>query len=75
MTSNLQQVNMTTHTPVTQVVAQNFHAKLVLPKCKGEATKWHLFWDSFKSAVHENMTLSAIERFNYLISLLEGAAY
>ena len=32
----------TTHTSVTQVVAQNFHAKLpklVLPKYKGEATK------------------------------------
>ena len=72
------QVNTTTHTPVTQVVAQNFHAKLpklVLPKYKGEATKWHSFWDSFKSAVHENTTLSAIERFNYRISLLEGAAY
>ena len=72
------QVNTTTHTPVTQVVAQNFHAKLpklVLPKYKGEATKWHSFWDSFKSAVHKNTTLSAIERFNYLISLLEGAAY
>ena len=53
------QVNTTTHTPVTQVVAQNFHAKLpklVLPKYKGEATKWHSFWDSFKSAVHENTT-------------------
>ena len=68
----------TTHTPVTQVVAPNFHAKLpklVLLKYKGEATKWHSFWDSFKSAVHENTTLSAIERFNYLILLLEGAAY
>ena len=60
------------------MVTPNFHAKLpklVLPKYKGEATKWHSFWDSFKSAVHENTTLSAIERCNYLISLLEGAAY
>ena len=76
--TEVSQVNTTTHTPVTQVVAQNFHAKLpklVLSKYKGEATKWHSFWDSFKSAVRENTTLSAIEKFNYLISLLEGAAY
>jgi hypothetical protein len=33
-----------------------------------------LFWDSFKSAVHENTTLSLVEKFNYLISLLEGTA-
>ena len=29
------------------------------------------FWDSFKSAVHENETLTKVERFNHLKSLLE----
>ena len=29
------------------------------------------FWDSFKSAIHENPTLSDIDIFNYLRSLLE----
>ena len=46
--------------------------KLILPNFKGETTKWQSFWDSFKSAVHENTTLSPVEKFNYLISLLEG---
>ena len=48
--------------------------KLILPNFKGETTKWQSFWDSFKSAVHENTTLSPVEKFNYLISLLEGTA-
>ena len=33
-----------------------------------------VFWDSYKSAVHENVSLSKIDKFNYLRSLLEGAA-
>ena len=48
--------------------------KLTLPKFRGDITKWISFWDSFKSAVHENGPLSAIDKFNYLNSLLEGHA-
>ena len=32
------------------------------------------FWDSFKSAIHENPTLSDIDKFNNLRSLLERSA-
>ncbi|XP_068690987.1 uncharacterized protein [Montipora foliosa] len=32
------------------------------------------FWDSYKSAVHDNVSLSKIDKFNYLRSLLEGGA-
>ena len=32
------------------------------------------FWDSFKCAVHKNGEVSKIDKFNYLHSLLEGAA-
>ena len=32
------------------------------------------FWDTFESAVHNNPTLSSIDKFNYLNSLLESAA-
>jgi hypothetical protein len=35
--------------------------KLILPNFKGETTKWQSFWDSFKSAVHENTTLSRLK--------------
>ena len=33
-----------------------------------------MFWDTFESAVHKNPTLSSINKFNYLNSLLESAA-
>ena len=48
--------------------------KLVLPKFRGNATKFRTFWDSFESAVHKNPGLSKIDKFNYLNSLLEGVA-
>ena len=37
--------------------------------------RWSAFWDSFNSAIHTNDQLSEIDEFNYLRSLLEGAAY
>ncbi len=75
--NDVSQVNAMVNTPEIPVATPNLNArlpKLILPKYKGEVTKWHSFWDSFKAAVHENATLSAIEKFNYLISLLEGTA-
>ena len=48
--------------------------KLVLNKFKGNVTQWASFWDSYKTAVHENPVLSTIDKFNYLNSLLEGVA-
>ena len=48
--------------------------KLILPKFRGDITKWISFWDSFKSAVHENKAISLVDKFNYLNSLLEGPA-
>ena len=48
--------------------------KLILPKFRGDVTKWSSFWDSFRSAVHENAAISPVEKFNYLNSLLEGPA-
>ena len=37
--------------------------------------RWSAFWDSFNSAIHTNDRLFEIDKFNYLRSLLEGAAY
>jgi hypothetical protein len=48
--------------------------KLTLPKFKGQVTKWGPFWDSYNSAIHSNSVISKIDKFNYLNSLLEGAA-
>lgn len=48
--------------------------KLTLAKFRGDVTAWCSFWDSYKSAVHENSDISVIDKFNYLNSLLEGPA-
>jgi len=55
-------------------VAKTRLPKLNLAKFKGDVTAWVSFWDSFKSAVHKNSGISNIGKFNYLHSLLEGAA-
>ena len=45
--------------------------KLSLKNFYGESTSWPSWWDSFYSAVHANKSLSEIDKFNYLRSLLE----
>lgn len=55
----------------------NKHAKLPRLSLKyfsGEPSQWLTFWDSFRSAVHENPELHNIDKFNYLKSLLKGSA-
>ena len=48
--------------------------KLLLKKFNGELTKWTTFWDTFESAVHNNLVLSNVNKLNYLTSLLESTA-
>ena len=48
--------------------------KLQLRHFNGDMTRWTSFWQSFEAAVDGNPDLSAVEKFNYLSSLLEGAA-
>lgn len=48
--------------------------KLTLKKFNGDLTKWTPFWDSYESSIHHNPSLSAIDKFVYLNSLLEGSA-
>ena len=55
----------------------NKHAKLPRFASKnfyGDPSQWLTFWDSFRSAVHENPELQNIDKFNYLRSLLHGSA-
>ena len=46
--------------------------KLTIKKFNGDLTKWVTFWDSFKSAIHSNPTLSSVDKFSYLHSLLDS---
>ena len=66
--------------PLTAVASRgsaNKHAKLprlTLKSFAGDPSQWITFWDSFRSAVHENSGLHAIDKFNYLQSFLNGSA-
>lgn len=48
--------------------------KLSLKKFSGNPTDWQSFYDSYKAAVHNNDSLSKVDKFNYLKSLVEGPA-
>ena len=48
--------------------------KLTIQRFNGELTTWMTFWDSFKSAVHDNPSLTDMDKFNYLRSYLERSA-
>ena len=48
--------------------------KLSLPKFNGNILDWQTFWDSFETTVHLNHTLTDIQKFSYLKSLLESSA-
>ena len=32
------------------------------------------FWDSYNSSIHSNSSLSDVDKFNYLVSLVESSA-
>ena len=48
--------------------------KLVLPSFNGNPLEWQSFWDTFRSAVHDNSTISDVQKFNYLREQLRDGA-
>ena len=48
--------------------------KLTIQSFDRDVTLWTPFWDSYDSAIHQNPSLSEVDRFNYLRSLLRGTA-
>ena len=48
--------------------------KLILPTFGGNPLYWQSFWDSYRAAVHDNPSLSDIQKFNYLRAQLRGDA-
>ena len=47
---------------------------LMLKPFNGDITTWTPFWESYESAIHKNASLSDVDKFNYLNSLLEHSA-
>ena len=48
--------------------------RLDLQKFNGDILKFSAFWDRFETAIDKNEGIPTIEKFNYLIHYLEGAA-
>ena len=48
--------------------------KIELKSFDGDILNWQTFWDQFESSVHSNVSLSDVDKFSYLRSLLEGPA-
>lgn len=48
--------------------------KLELPRFNGNTEDFQVFFDTFKALIHENKSLSDIEKYHYLISCLSGPA-
>ena len=48
--------------------------KLEFPVFKGNPLEWQSFYDQFNISIHQNKTLSDIDRFNYLRRYLAGQA-
>ena len=40
--------------------------KISLQPFDGELTSWTPFWDAFKAAIHDNNSLTDVDKFNYL---------
>ncbi|XP_045157294.2 uncharacterized protein LOC123523709 [Mercenaria mercenaria] len=56
--------------------SSQFHKlpKLTLPIFTGNILEWQTFWDSFESSIHNNESLSDVQKFSYLRSLLSDDA-
>ena len=61
-----------TATPHPSVVPHVKLPKLSIRKFNGGLTKWVTFWDSYNSSIHLNPLLSSIDKFNYLVLLVES---
>ena len=64
--------------PITPPPVSTFQTsrlpKLVLPSFNGNPLEWQSFWDAFRSAVHDNSSVSDIQKFNYLRAQLRDGA-
>lgn len=48
--------------------------KIQIPKFDGDLLRWIAFRDTYKSLIHDNVRLSDIEKYHYLISAVSGSA-
>ncbi|KRX12795.1 hypothetical protein T07_2665 [Trichinella nelsoni] len=69
----VQECKSTESVPISQAGSSNVRLpKLEIKKFSGEYHDWQQFYDEFEATINSNPTLSSIEKFNYLRSLLSG---
>ncbi len=49
--------------------------KITLPRFNGDITRFYSFWQSFESSIDKNDSLTPVDKFNYLVNILEGEAF
>ena len=64
----------TTAPAVTSTGNKTRLPKLTIRPFNGDTTKWRSFWDAYNAAIHRNDSLSKIEKFTYLIGIVEQSA-
>ncbi|KAL5009110.1 hypothetical protein ScPMuIL_014691 [Solemya velum] len=47
---------------------------LTLPSFSGDFLDWQTFWDSYQSSIHNNIGLTDVQKFSYLMAQLQGEA-
>ena len=65
---------LTTEKPVEPTMSLHKLPKLTLPTFCGDVREWQTFWDIYECAVHLNTSLSDVQKFTYLRSLVDCAA-
>lgn len=67
--------NYCSQTSLGNIMSQNHKLpKLTLPEFSGNLLEWQTFWYCFETSIHSNNSLSDVEKFNNLRSLLCGEA-
>lgn len=67
------------HSDMASGIPQQSKAKARLPKLEvrkfhGKIQEWQEFWDAFESAIDKNESLTAVDKFSYLRSLVTEPA-
>ena len=64
--NSLETSNFSKALPESESIVKSKLPKLTLKRFAGDPIQWHAFWDSFSAAVHENVEVSKVDKFNYL---------
>ena len=56
------------------IVSGPRHPEIKLKHFAGDIVSWQTWWDQYESSVHNKNSIADVDKFSYLISLLDGSA-